>query len=44
MAGCRGGTQSTDDIITVDVTASYPKKELVLQDFVDKDKPFGTRP
>jgi hypothetical protein len=38
MAGCGGckpsGTHS-DDFITVDVTASYPKKELVLQDFMD---------
>ncbi|MDR1224935.1 MAG: 6-bladed beta-propeller [Tannerella sp.] len=36
MAGCGSGNkQSTDDIITVDVTASYPKKELILQDFMD---------
>lgn len=37
MTGCGGqksGTQN-DDIITVDVTASYPKKELILQDFMD---------
>jgi hypothetical protein len=38
MAGCIGckqsGTQS-DSFITVDVTASYPKKELILQDFMD---------
>ena len=35
-AGCGGGSkQSTDDLITVDVTASYPKKELILQDFMD---------
>lgn len=35
MVGCREKKQSTDDFITVDVTASYPKKELILQDFLD---------
>ena len=35
MAGCGGGKQSTDGLITVDVTKSYPKKELILQDFLD---------
>ena len=35
VAGCRGGKQSTDEFITVDVTKSYPKKELILQDFMD---------
>ena len=35
IAGCGGGKQSTDDLITVDVTKSYPKKELVLQDIFD---------
>jgi hypothetical protein len=35
MAGCGGNKQSTDDVITVDVTASYPEKELILQDFMD---------
>lgn len=34
-AGCGGGQQPVDDFITVDVTASYPKKELILQDFLD---------
>ncbi|MDR1114955.1 MAG: 6-bladed beta-propeller [Tannerella sp.] len=37
-AGCGGGKQSattSDDFITVDVTAKYPKKELILQDFMD---------
>ncbi|MDR1381043.1 MAG: 6-bladed beta-propeller [Tannerella sp.] len=35
-AGCAGGSKpSADDFITVDVTASYPKKELILQDFMD---------
>jgi hypothetical protein len=33
--GCGGNKQSTDDIITVDVTASYPKKKLILQNFMD---------
>jgi hypothetical protein len=38
IAGCGGCKQSgaqSDDFITVDVTASYPKKELILQDFMD---------
>jgi hypothetical protein len=38
IVGCGGGKQSatqSDDFITVDVTASYPKKELILQDFMD---------
>ena len=41
VAGCgEGNKQSTviksnDDLITVDVTKSYPKKELILQDFMD---------
>ena len=35
MAGCGGSKQSTDDFITVDVTQRYPKKELILQDFMD---------
>jgi hypothetical protein len=36
-AGCGGNRQvnETDGFITVDVTASYPKKELILQDFMD---------
>lgn len=33
--GCRGNKQSADDFITVDVTTNYPKKELILQDFLD---------
>jgi hypothetical protein len=32
---CGDGKQSTDPIITVDVTQSYPKKELILQDFME---------
>jgi len=35
MAGCGGNKQSTDDYIVVDVTKSYPHKELILQDFMD---------
>ena len=36
ITGCRGdGKQSTNDIITVDVTKSFPQKELILQDFMD---------
>ena len=35
MAGCRENKQSTDDFITIDVTKSYPKRELILQDFMD---------
>ena len=34
-AGCEGNKQTGDDFITVDVTKSYPKKELILQDFMD---------
>lgn len=33
--GCGGGKQTTDELITVDVTKTYPKKELILQDFMD---------
>jgi hypothetical protein len=35
MTGCGGGKQSTDDLISVDVTKSYPEKELILQNFMD---------
>ena len=35
MAGCGGNKQSTEDLIIVDVTKSYPEKELILQDFMD---------
>lgn len=35
MAGCGGNKQSNDDLIIVDVSKSYPKKELILQDFMD---------
>lgn len=37
MAGIGGCKQSStnNDLITVDVTKNYPKKELILQDFMD---------
>ncbi|MDR2118220.1 MAG: 6-bladed beta-propeller [Tannerellaceae bacterium] len=35
MAGCGENKQPADGFITVDVTATYPKKELILQDFMD---------
>lgn len=35
MTGCGGNEQSTGDLITVDVTQSYPEKELILQDIFD---------
>ena len=37
-AGCGGNRQSgigSDGLITVDVTKNYPKKELILQDFME---------
>lgn len=33
LMGCEGN--KSDSLITVDVTANYPKKELILQDFMD---------
>lgn len=36
LAGCAGeNKQSPDGFIVVDINARYPKKELVLQDFMD---------
>jgi len=35
LAGCGGNKQPNDDLIIVDVSKSYPKKELILQDFMD---------
>lgn len=38
LAGCAGCKQSDsqiDDLITVDVAADYPKKDMILQDFMD---------
>ncbi|MDR1259513.1 MAG: 6-bladed beta-propeller, partial [Tannerellaceae bacterium] len=34
MAGC-GESRPAGELITVDVTAGYPAKELILQDFMD---------
>ena len=33
LMGC--GVDKSDSLVTVDVTVNYPKKELVLQDFMD---------
>ncbi|MCD7849476.1 MAG: 6-bladed beta-propeller [Parabacteroides sp.] len=35
MAGCSGDKQAAEDLITVDVTANYPEKELILQDIMN---------
>jgi hypothetical protein len=35
LTGCGGNRQSADDLITIDVTKNYPRKELILQDFMD---------
>lgn len=35
MMGCGSDQQPADDLITVDVTKDYPKKELILQDFMN---------
>ena len=36
MTGCgKGNKQSSDNFITINVTANYPKKELILQDFMN---------
>lgn len=35
MAGCGSDQQAANDLITVDVTKDYPKKELILQDFMN---------
>jgi hypothetical protein len=34
-AGCGGGTGKDGDVALVDVRATYPQKELILQDFLD---------
>ena len=44
LAGCGKDKQSTNELITVDVTASYPKKELILQDSLDERIFFSTLP
>ena len=33
--GCQWSNESGNDLIIVDVTINYPKKELILQDFMD---------
>lgn len=35
LMGCGENKPATDTLVTVDVTANYPKKELILQDFMD---------
>ncbi len=35
LAGCGGNKQSNEELITVDLSKSYPKKELILQDLMD---------
>ena len=35
LTGCSGNRQSDDNLITIDVTKSYPTKELILQDFAE---------
>ena len=35
LVGCGGNKQSNDDLIIVDVAKNYPKKDLILQDFMD---------
>ena len=35
LIGCGGNKPGTDNLITVDVTANYPEKNLTLQDFMD---------
>ncbi|WP_298547955.1 6-bladed beta-propeller [uncultured Parabacteroides sp.] len=35
LAGCGENIQSKDDLLIVDVSKSYPKKELILQDLMD---------
>ena len=35
LVGCGENIQSNNDLIIVDVSKSYPKKELILQDFMD---------
>lgn len=35
LAGCSGEKSDKDNFVTVDVTADYPEKDLILQDFMD---------
>ncbi len=34
-AGCKQSGNPVDDLVTVDVAADYPKKDMILQDFMD---------
>ncbi len=47
LAGIEGCMESgtNDSLITIDVKASYPEKELILQDFMDVEYiPLETKP
>lgn len=35
LIGCKKNEQPINNFITVDITANYPKKEMILQDFMD---------
>ena len=35
LSGCDAHKQAKDELIVVDVSKSYPKKDLILQDFMD---------
>ena len=35
LAGCVQSSDLSNELITIDVTANYSEKELVLQDFMD---------
>ena len=37
LAGCSVEKSVKDNFVTVDVTANYPEKDLILQDFMDVD-------
>lgn len=35
LVGCTGENKRSDDFITIDLTTNYPRKDMVLQDFMD---------
>ena len=35
LAGCGKDKQSTDELVTINVSKDYPEKELILQDIMD---------
>lgn len=35
FAGCSGDKEASEEFVTIDVTKSYPRKELILQDLFD---------